>query len=195
MAKPLKKRPLEKELKFLANFELYGVLMFAGMYFAIKYIVDMDCGKNAFQLNWASFYPLLVFSLIVTEGSFYWRNKLKKVRGKKALTNVEIGRVYNKLRWINGVLLAACLPVILIPALSEGELAGTTVGVLLFFCAIIEQINYFHVRLSYETERGLLVLEPLKGLFTGTGERSHPRKDIDAYLKRGLTKPKHAVFR
>ncbi len=42
MAKPLKKRPIEKELKFLANFELYGVLMFTGMYFAAKYIVKID---------------------------------------------------------------------------------------------------------------------------------------------------------
>ena len=51
MAKQLKKRPIEKELKYLADFELYGVLMFAGMYFATKYIVDMDFGKNAFKLN------------------------------------------------------------------------------------------------------------------------------------------------
>lgn len=29
MTKQLKKRPIEKELKFLADFELYGVLMFA----------------------------------------------------------------------------------------------------------------------------------------------------------------------
>ena len=58
MAKPLKKRPIEKELKFLANFELYGVLMFTGMYFAAKYIVDMDLGEKVFQLNWISFYPL-----------------------------------------------------------------------------------------------------------------------------------------
>ena len=27
MAKQLKKRPIEKELKFLADFELYGMLM------------------------------------------------------------------------------------------------------------------------------------------------------------------------
>ena len=80
MPKQLKKRPIEKELKFLADFEIYGVLMFAGMYFAVKYIVDMDCGNKAFRLNWVSFYPLLVFSTIVIEGSFYWRNKLKMVK-------------------------------------------------------------------------------------------------------------------
>lgn len=83
MAKQLKKRPIEKELKFLADFELYGVLMFAGMYFAVKFIIDMDFGKNVFKLNWISFYPLLVFSIIVIEGSFYWRNKLRMVRRKR----------------------------------------------------------------------------------------------------------------
>ena len=97
MTKQLKKRPIEKELKFLADFEIYGVLMFAGMYFAIKYIIDMDCGKNAFKLNWISFYPLLVFSIIVVEGSFYWRNKLKMVKRQKALNSIEIGRIYSKL--------------------------------------------------------------------------------------------------
>ena len=85
MAKQLKKRPIEKELEFLAIFELLGVLMFVGLYFAAKYIIDMDLGKNAFKLNWISFYPLLVFSIIVIEGSFYWRNKLKMVKRQKDL--------------------------------------------------------------------------------------------------------------
>ncbi len=50
--------------------------------------------------------------------------------------------------------------------------------------AIIEQINYFHIRLSYETVNGrILIIEPLKRLFTGTGKRSQLRKDIDTYLK------------
>lgn len=182
MTKQLKKRPIEKELKFLADFEIYGVLMFAGMYFAIKYIIDMDCGKNAFKLNWISFYPLLVFSIIVVEGSFYWRNKLKMVRRKKALSNIEIGRIYSKLRWVNVILLAAYLPVIIIAVLAKEDLAGIIIGILLYFFAIIEQINYYHIRLSYETVNGrLLVIDPLKKLFTGTGKRSQLRKDIDAF--------------
>ena len=164
MTKQLKKRPVEKELKFLADFEIYGVLMFAGIYFAAKYILDMDCGENPFKLNWISFYPLLVFSVIVIEGSFYWRNKLKLIKRQRALSNVEIGRIYHKLRWVNVILLTAYLPVIIM--------------------AVIEQINYFHIRLSYETAKGgLLVVEPLKRLFTGTGKRSQLRKDIDAYLR------------
>ena len=36
MARQLKKRPIEKELKFLADFEIYGVLLFVGLYFATK---------------------------------------------------------------------------------------------------------------------------------------------------------------
>ena len=183
MPKQLKKRPIEKELKFLADFEIYGVLMFAGMYFAVKYIVDMDCGNNAFRLNWVSFYPLLVFSAIVIEGSFYWRNKLKMVKRKKALSNIEIGRIYNKLRWINVILLTTYLPVIIIAALAKADLSGIIAGILLYLFAVIEQINYFHIRLSYETVNGfLLVIEPLKKLFAGTGRRSQLRKDIDAYL-------------
>ena len=31
MSKQLKKRPVQKELQFLASFELYGALMAAGM--------------------------------------------------------------------------------------------------------------------------------------------------------------------
>ncbi len=183
MAKQLKKRPIERELKYLADFEIYGVLMFVGLYFAAKFIVDMDCGKNAFKLNWVSFYPLLVFSIIVIEGSFYWRNKLKMVKRQKALSNIEIGRIYNKLRWINVILLAAYLLVIIIAALAKEDLSGIIVGILLYCFAIIEQINYFHIRLSYETVNGrLLVIEPLKKLFTRTGKRSQLRKDIDTYL-------------
>ena len=52
MTKQLKKRPIEKELNFLTNFEIYGALMFAALYFATKYIVDMDFGKEPFKLNW-----------------------------------------------------------------------------------------------------------------------------------------------
>ena len=184
MAKQLKKRPIEKELKILADFELYGVLMFAGMYFAVKFIIDMDFGKNVFKLNWISFYPLLVFSIIVIEGSFYWRNKLRMVRRKKALSNFEIGRIYNKLRWINVILLTAYLLIIIMAFLEKEGLSGIIVGILLYFMAVIEQINYFHIRLSYETVNGsLLVIEPLKKLFTGTGKRSQLWKDIDTYLK------------
>ena len=178
MAKQLKKRPIEKD------FELYGVLMFAGMYFATKFIVDMDFGKNAFQLNWISFYPLLVFSVIVIEGSFYWRNKLRMVRGKTALSSFEIGRIYSKLRWINIILLAAYLPIMILAVLEKEALSGIIVGILLYFMAVIEQINYFHIRLSYETVNGgILIIEPLKKLITGTGKRSQLRKDIDTYLK------------
>lgn len=184
MTKQLKKRPVEKELKFLADFEIYGVLMFAGIYFAAKYIVDMDCGENPFKLNWISFYPLLVFSVIVIEGSFYWRNKLRMVRRKKALSNFEIGRIYSKLRWINVILLTAYLPIIIIAVFGKEDLSGIIVGILLYFMAVIEQINYFHIRLSYETVNGgLLVIEPFKKLITGTGKRSQLRKDIDTYLK------------
>lgn len=184
MAKQLKKRPIEKELKYLADFELYGFLMFAGMYFATKFIVDMDFGKNAFKLNWISFYPLLIFSVIVIEGSFYWRNKLRMVRRKAALSNFEIGRIYSKLRWINVILLTAYLPILMIAVLEKENVSGITIGILLYFMAFIEQINYFHIRLSYETVNGgLLVIEPLKKLFTGTGKRSQLRKDIDTYLK------------
>jgi hypothetical protein len=182
--KTVKKRPIEKELKFLADFELYGVLMFAGMYFATKYIVDMDFGTNVFQLNWISFYPLLVFSVIVIEGSFYWRNKLRMVRGKTALSSFEIGRIYSKLRWINIILLAAYLPIMILAVLEKEALSGIIVGILLYFMAVIEQINYFHIRLSYETVNGgILIIEPLKKLITRTGKRSQLRKDIDTYLK------------
>ncbi|MBC5580582.1 hypothetical protein H8S23_03600 [Anaerofilum sp. BX8] len=183
MTKQLKKRPIEKELNFLTNFEIYGALMFAALYFATKYIVDMDFGKEPFKLNWISFYPLLVFSIIVIEGSFYWRNKLKKVKRKKSLSNIQIGRIYHKLRWINVILLTAYLPAIIITALVKENLSGIVVGTLFYLMAVIEQINYFHIRLSYETVNGaLLVVEPLKQLLTGTGRRSALRKDIDAYL-------------
>ena len=40
MSKQLKKRPVQKELQFLASFELYGALMAAGLYFAAKFILD-----------------------------------------------------------------------------------------------------------------------------------------------------------
>lgn len=187
MTEQLKTRPIEKELKFLADFEIYGVLMFVGLYFATKYIIDMDLGKNAFKLNWISFYPLLVFSIIVIEGSFYWRNKLKMVKRHKALNNIEIGRIYSKLRWINVILLTAYLPVIIIAALAKEDLSGIIVGILLYFFALIEQINYFHIRLSYETVNGtLLLIKPLKKLFTGTGKRSQLRKDIDTYKRREI---------
>lgn len=184
MTKQLKKRPIEQELKFLADFEIYGVLMFWMLYFATKYIIDMDFGSKAFKLNWTSFYPLLVFSVIVIEGSFYWRNKLNRIKRKKALSNMQIGGIYHKLRWINVILLTACLPVIMRAVLAKENLAGIVVGILFGFLAVIEQINYFHIRLSYETVNGgLLIVEPVRKIVTGTGRRSALRKDIDAYCQ------------
>ena len=106
------------------------------------------------------------------------------VKRKTAFSNFEIGRIYSKLRWINVILLAAYLPIMMIAVLKKEDLSGIIAGILLYFMAVIEQINYFHIRLSYETANGsLLIIEPLKKLFTGTGKRSQLRKDIDTYLK------------
>ena len=94
--------------------------------------------------------------------------------------------MYHKLRWLNVALLAGYLPLAIAAALAEADLSGRIAGGLLYLMALIEQINYFHIRLSYETVNGaLLVVEPLKKLLTGTGERSHLRNDIDAYLGLG----------
>ena len=97
---------------------------------------------------------------------------------------MEIGRIYYRLKWINVLLLAAYLPVVVTAALAGEPLSGIIAGLFLYCMAIIEQINYFHIRLSYETVNGgLLIVEPLKQLFTGTGKRSQLRKDIDRYLR------------
>ena len=184
MSKQLKKRPIQQELQFLARFELYGALMAAGLYFATKFILDMDLGEKAFRLRWVSFYPLLVFSAIVLEGSFYWRNQLRRIKRQRAFSRMEIGRIYYRLKWINVLLLAAYLPVVVTAALAGEPLSGIIAGLFLYCMAIIEQINYFHIRLSYETVNGgLLIVEPLKQLVTGTGKRSQLRKDIDRYLR------------
>ena len=184
MSKQLKKRPVQKELQFLASFELYGALMAAGLYFAAKFILDMDLGEKAFALYWVSLYPLLVFSAILLEGSFYWHNQLRRVKRQRAFSRMEIGRIYYRIKWINVLLLAAYLPVVVTAALAGAPLSGIIAGLFLYGMAVIEQINYFHIRLSYETVNGgLLIVEPLKQLFTGTGKRPQLRRDIDRYLR------------
>ena len=158
--------------------------MAAGLYFAAKFILDMDLGEKAFALHWVSFYPLLVFSAIVLEGSFYWHNQLRRVKRQRAFSRMEIGRIYYRIKWINVLLLAAYLPVVVTAALAGEPLSGIIAGLFLYGMAVIEQINYFHIRLSYETVNGgLLIVEPLKQLFTGTGKRSQLRRDIDRYLR------------
>ena len=184
MSKQLKKRPVQKELQFLASFELYGALMAAGLYFAAKFRLAIAHGEQAFALHWVSIDPLLVFSAILLEGSFYWHNQLRRVKRQRAFSRMEIGRIYYRIKWINVLLLAAYLPVVVTAALAGAPLSGIIAGLSLYGMAVIEQINYFHIRLSYETVNGgLLIVEPLKQLLTGTGKRSQLRRDIDRYLR------------
>jgi hypothetical protein len=58
--------------------------------------------------------------------------------------------VYAVLRWLNPVLLTLALPVLVVAAVS-GPIDEAVAGLAFWVLAALEQVNYFHTQLMYDT--------------------------------------------
>lgn len=175
-----KNRGVEGELKYLAYGELNAVVLF-WMVYILKFLwkIDSESGK----LIICSLYPLLSLTIILLQGSFYWYNCLKRVQKKGYISRVSIGKIYHKLKWFNWIFIIAYIPVFILKS-SDIETSVIIGSVLLYAFAILEQFNYFHVRLSYESKVfGFQIKKPIKQIITGTTRKSQIAKDILFYLR------------
>jgi len=175
-----KNRGIEGKLKYLAYGELTAVVLFWIVYVQ-KFFWKIDSESSKFIIF--SMYPLLLLTIILLQGSFYWNNCLKRVQKKAHISRVRIGKIYHKLKWLNWILIIAYIPVFILKN-SDIETLDIIGSALLYIFAILEQFNYFHVRLSYESKVfGFQIKKPIKQIITGTTRKSQIAKDILLYLR------------
>jgi len=81
---------------------------------------------------------------ILLQGSVYWLLKLRRPAAPAGMG------VYAVLRWLNPVLLSLALPVLVVAA-ATGPIDEAVAGLAFWVLAVLEQVNYFHTQLMYDT--------------------------------------------
>ena len=95
-------------------------------------------------------FALALVTLILAEGASYWHLKLRSLRAKRALP-AGFRTNFHRLRILNLVLLAACVPVAaLLYALGLSSALDLVLGALLAAFAGLEHVNYFHLQLMHD---------------------------------------------
>ncbi|MEU2939476.1 hypothetical protein ABZ620_00775 [Nocardiopsis alba] len=151
-----------RRLTTLAILETANVFWFALVFFGLL-------GTPTTGANLAGF---AVCSVLLIQGSAYWYLKLRQLdRGERLPAGMA---VFGVLRVVNPILL-----------LVSGAYIGWTLlngvswwtevllGIVLWVLAVLEQVNYFHVRLSYDNRADLSRLMRTRRL-----RRSHLARDL-----------------
>jgi Ca2+/Na+ antiporter len=108
-----------------------------------------------------------LFAILLVEGASYWIAKFRQPAGAP----LPAAGVFAAARRGNVVLLAAGLLFVLWPAMRDPG-AGNLLGLGFVLMAVLEQVNYFHVQLMYDTP------EDLRHLRTHGLVRSHLSRDL-----------------
>ncbi|TVR63785.1 MAG: hypothetical protein EA422_08555 [Gemmatimonadales bacterium] len=130
------RRGVEGELRSLALGEGAAALVFAWL--AVKGGVGGGAA-NRFAIS------LLVF--LLAQGSAWWWARLILLRSWRiAHRSIGLRRTVRALDRVNRILLLSAVPVMIVLSAGWGDLV---VGLAFFAFALVEYVNYFHVRLSY----------------------------------------------
>ena len=93
---------------------------------------------------------LALLAIILVQGTLYWHLKLRSLEAQAPLPSYFYG-LFTSFKWANAMAIGALLAALLLAdrqTLSEADI-GWTVG--LIAGAVLEQINYFHYQLMYDT--------------------------------------------
>lgn len=138
-------KKIEKKLFNLFTGEITATILFAIVY--VLYIETMEWSPQYLLPN-SSIYSFILLEFILLQGSIYWFLKWKQVK-RKDFTNLKEGYLllYKWLRIINLILIAVGIVVCMLLFINGAVNRYLYLGIFAF--AIIEHINYYHIRLSY----------------------------------------------
>lgn len=139
-------KELEKRLIYLFTGELFAVTTFTFIYLR----------ELAASQSYALMYALGVLNFILLQSSFYWFIKWCRWRRKTACVPGLIP-LFAVLKKINVILLCIAPLLFLLEMFmwKRSTLPIELLGLFVYFFAIIEYINYFHIQLTnYKKGRG-----------------------------------------
>lgn len=155
------KKNVEKKLFSLMSGEFFALVMFAFLW--ILYINILDT-FDAHLTSLENIYAFLLLEFILLQGSIYWYLKWSKVKHNKSyhLSHRQL-HVFRWFRRINVLLLCIGL-FIFLKNIGYSPITFNGFYLFLYCFALIEYINYYHLRLSYLTSQELKELLHQKGL-------------------------------
>ncbi|BDH61781.1 hypothetical protein MTP04_19110 [Lysinibacillus sp. PLM2] len=138
-------KKIEKKLFNLFTGEITATILFAIVY--VLYIETMEWAPEYLIVN-SSIYSFILLEFILLQGSIYWFLKWQQVR-RKDFTNLKKGYLvlYKWCRNINLFLIAIGFMICVLLFINGAVNRYLYLGIFAF--AIIEHINYYHIRLSY----------------------------------------------
>jgi hypothetical protein len=110
-----------------------------------------DWNKSGLPFDWKlRMAAMALVSYLLLQGAWYWHLKIKAFEKRESLP-VYFHPLYQRFKWSNIGLLGAMLVVLVMAAVGGAARADLywTAGLLGF--AVLEQINYFHYQLMYDT--------------------------------------------
>jgi hypothetical protein len=173
----MNKRSVKRELQLLWSIELLNVFLFwlAFALFQVSY--------PATRVSVA--YAIFLVTFILVQGSLYWLNCLRRCKRKRALESKVVVPLYQFFKYLNNTLLLLFIPIWII---TDENQATKIVAVLLWGFAILEQINYFYIRLSYNTKSRIWpdLAKLFRKIFTGKVDKSQIAKEIIRYRQKAI---------
>lgn len=150
---------IKKELIRLSTGELAASLVFV---FALSLLQE----RLNLTLDIVILYPFSLLIFILLQGSYYWLYCIK-ILEKKPVNQVSFRKAYKVLRTIN-LIIILLYPLMMLYQYFFGNLIAlsgkTFMSLFLYIFSIIEYINYFYIRLSYNKLKDILMLLRLKNL-------------------------------
>lgn len=159
------KKRLEKELKRLWTGEIAAIVIFWLCYFQFS---KLSIGSSLMK---STAYPLFTLSLILLQGAFYWWILYKRLTTVNTFAE-KVGHVYRILKLVDIALLCLNIPAMVV---THSNWFSTIIGIIILLFAIIEWVNYYVLRLSYNLNP-LVLLRKIKN---GTLVKSKLAKEIE----------------
>ncbi|MES3021281.1 MAG: hypothetical protein V4857_06815 [Pseudomonadota bacterium] len=138
-----------KRMHYLRNMEALAAI-------ALPVVFVWDWGKpSSAPPAWELRIPaLFMLSYLLLQGAWYWHLKIVSVEGRKPLP-AYFYPLYRRFKWSNALLLAAVFGMLCVAANRGAALADLGWAGGMLAGALLEQINYYHYQLMYDTRAAL----------------------------------------
>ncbi len=147
---------LKQRFIYLRNREALAALVLPPLFV-------MDWLKSGGEIAWGlRIAGVVLLSGILLQGTLYWHLKMRSTEQRSALPGY-FHRLFNGFKWVNAGLICAAVVAVLVSlgALTRADLIWCAC---LMGGALLEQINYFHYQLMYDTRNALGYLKRNKRL-------------------------------
>ncbi|MFT4417005.1 hypothetical protein ACLM5H_24385 [Fredinandcohnia humi] len=154
------KSKVEKKLFYLMTGEFVASVLFAILW--VVYIPLFDWSAE-YLTSFPPIYAFFVLEFILLQGSLYWYLKWKRIKKKEAShLSLRQLKIFSYFKRVNFLLVGVGLIVLLYQVTQYSS--GLYWFLFLYGFAAVEHINYYHVRLSYQSIEEIQEFIKQKGL-------------------------------